>query len=202
MFENWIAIIISGISLLISLITSWNSWWKSRASIKIEQTHDAARSLYFQSFDASVNNDDSDANPVFRSVLLIEIIITNKSSLPISVLEFSIDGFPTFDSYSYTKDSFQATLKEGSSIQLGNDSAIKYLKPELTIEPYTSERGYIFFWHGAERDLDIDNELDLTVRTSRKEFEVKVKVSGKYESSKKNAHVTTDEEGNKIIKYY
>lgn len=185
MFENWIAIIISGISLLISLITSWNSWWKSKTSIKIEQTHNATRSLYFKSFDASVNDNESDAHPVFRSVLLIEIIITNRSSLPISVLEFSIDGFPTFDSYSYTKDSFQATLKNGSSIHLGNDNAIKYLKPEFTIEPYTSERGYIFFWHGAEQDLDIDNKLDLTVRTSRKEFKAKVKVSGKYESNKK-----------------
>lgn len=185
MSEYWIPIFISGISLLISLITSWNSWWKSKASIKIEQTHDAARSIYFKSFDSISDGSDSDTRPLFESVLLIEIIITNRSSLPISILEFSIDGFPTFDSYSYTKESFQATWTKGVTVHLGKDSSIKYLQPEFTIEPYTSERGYIFFWHGLEEDLDIDNKLPLTVRTSRKEFKTKVKVSGKFESNTK-----------------
>lgn len=200
--KEWISIIFSGISLIISLIVSWNSWWRSRANISIEQTHNADRSLYFKSIDASLKDFNPETRPIFKSVLLIEVILTNKSSLPISILEFIIDDFPTFDLYSYTDDYFEVTWKDNSVVELGKDFPIKYLKPEFTIEPYTSERGYIFFWSGIERDLDINEKILLTVKTSRREFRKKVKVSGKYDSINKNARIIYNPFGERELEHF
>jgi len=182
-----ISIYISVISLIISIIVSWNSWWKSRPNIKVEKFIDSADSVFIKTFDGCLeaSSEQNKVLPSYVSVILADIILTNKSSEPISILEFSIPDFPVFNSYSNTKDSFTVTTAENSKMIIGKDSPIKYLKPEVTIGPYTSLRGYIFFWSGLERDLDISKDITLTIKTSRKNFEEKIKINGKYDSIKK-----------------
>ena len=86
-----ISIIISGISLSISLMIAFRDIWTARRNIKVTQTDDTARSGFLKSFDGCMKSYSSyssdipnNLGPNFHSVLLIEIIITNRSSLPIS----------------------------------------------------------------------------------------------------------------------
>ena len=201
MLKEWGPIIISGLSLFISFIVSWNSWWRSRASIKIEQPENGARGMFLKSFDGCIESYSFKVNntlPSFHSVILADVIITNNSSQPISILEFSIPDFPAFNSYTYTKDFFEVTYRKDSKMVIGVDTPIKYLKPEITINPYTSIRGYIFFWSGLEQELDTNNTIPLTIKTSRKEFRTKIKLKSEYDSIKKFKHISKDVEGNII----
>lgn len=202
--EKWIPIIISGFSLFISLVTSWNTWWRSRASLKIEKLDSGTSGIFFKSIDGCLQSysfEPTDSRPIFHSVILVDIIITNKSALPISILEFSISDFPEFNSYSYTEDSFRVTYEKNRAIVIGEDIPIKYLKPEFTIDPYTSVRGHLFFWAGQERDLDIRKEIPLTVKTSRKSFTSKIKIDSQYESIKKRVRISKNDDGT-IIKEF
>lgn len=202
MLEKWVPIILSGLSLFISLIISWNSWWRSRASLKVEKLQD---SIFLKSFDGCMKSysfDSKDSSPNFYSVILIDLIITNKSSNPISILEFSIPTFPKFNSYSRTQDSFYVTTKENSSVHIGGDIPIRYLKPEITIDPYTSIRGYVFFWSGLEYELDINKPILLTIKTSRRTFKKSIQIDSEYDSIKKHGHVSKDEKGNIVETLY
>lgn len=184
--KDW-TILISALTLLITIIGFWKSWWQSQAKLKIDETE--IESLFLKSFDGCMNDSLSNPyDPKFYSIILIDIIITNKSSHPISIIEFSTPEFPKFNSYSKTKESFKVTYRENSTLLVGRDEPIKYLKPEFIIKPYTSERGFIFFWSGTEHDLDISKKIPITVKTSRKKFKFKVKIRSVYESIKKIDH--------------
>lgn len=202
MLKEWVPIILSGLSLFISLIVSWNSWWRSRASLKIEKLQE---SIFLKSFDGctkSYSFECNDSLPNFYSVILIDLIITNKSSNPISILEFSIPDFPKFNSYSITQDAFYITTGINSRTHIGGDIPIKYLKPEITIDPYTSIRGYVFFWSGLECNLDINKHIPLTIKTSRKTFKKSIQIDSEYNSIKKRGHVSKDEKGNIVETLY
>ena len=162
-----ISIVISGISLLISLMIAFRDIWTALRNIKVTQTDDTVRSGFLKSFDGCIKSYSPDVphnlGPNFHSVLLIEIIITNRSSLPISILEFSLPpeyGLASFNSYSDTQDSFKITVDTNSTVHFGYPaSPIKYLQPEFTLDPYTSDRGYISFWSGLESDYDANKKI-------------------------------------------
>ena len=202
MLKEWVPMILSGLSLFISLIVSWNSWWRSRASLKIEKLQE---SIFLKSFDGCMKSDSFECNdslPKFHSVILIDLIITNKSSNPISILEFSIPDFPKFNSYSITQDAFYITTGINSRTHIGGDIPIKYLKPEITIDPYTSIRGYVFFWSGLECNFDINKHIPLTIKTSRQTFKKSIQIDSEYSSIKKCGHVSKDEKGNIVELLY
>lgn len=124
------------------------------------------------------------------------------SSAPISILEFTIAEFPSFNSYSETKKSFEVTHAENSTMSIGMTKPIKYLKPVFTIDPYTSIRGYIFFWSGIERDIDLNKKIALSILTSRKTFKTNIEIKSKYDSIKKHGNISRDEEGNLVQTFY
>lgn len=208
MLQIWLPIIISAISLLISFMVAFNSWWRARAVIKIEQPDNGSRSTFLKSFDGCNKvyeyelSEKGKSLPNFHSIILIEVIITNASSLPLSVLEFSIPNYPKFNSYTHTQDSFTVTYTNNSTISYGTDSPIPYLQPEFTLEPYTSVRGFIYFWSGQERDFDTNTHTSLTIRTSRKDFNKKILIDAKYESIKKNVRYSINDYGEIAEEYY
>ena len=203
-----ISIIISLFSLSISFFLAFRNVWIARRNISIIQTDNAARSIFLKSFDgclASYNETIPDkiiSEPNMHSVILIEIIITNKSSLPISILEFVIPNYPSFTSYSPVPKFFEVTTEEKTKLVIGKPDSIKYLKPEFTVSPYTSERGYILFWSGFESELIDDKDIPLEILTSRGNFKFKINLEGQYESIKKHGRASFDTEGNKHIQYY
>lgn len=205
-----IPILVSIFSLGISLFVAIRSFYISRPSLELIQTDDAARSLFIQSFDGSQASfsldfkDNELDDPSIASALLIEIVLINKSSLPLSVLEFQINddrlpGFQSFTSYSPIPSSFEITTRENSKTIFRN---INYIQPEFTLDPYMASRGYILFWSGLETNLQTTDPLDLKIITSRKNFDFKVKYSGSVESIKKYGHISKDGNGNKVIDFY
>lgn len=185
---------ISIISIVTSIFVAYRTIWISRAKIKVIQTDKAARSVFIKSFDGcyktypSSINLDKMVNPNIVSVLLIEVIVTNKSSLPISILEFSTKDFTSnpFTSYSYTKDFFVVTTDSQTKVVFGtSESPLKFIQPEFTLNPYTSERGYIMFWSGFEEEFNTPKEITLKTITSRKTFKFKINIPSSLESIKK-----------------
>jgi len=203
---KFVPIIISLFSLLISFFVAFRNVWVTRKNIDITQTDNAVRSLFLKSYDGCITSYDNslfrgkkDSTPNIRSVGLVEIVITNKSSLPISILEFSIPDFPAFSSYSPTIDSFTVTTQSTSKTIVGEkNSPLEYLKPEFTLNPYTSKRGYLLFWSGIEKDVSPMENITLTILTSRGTFKKKIKFSSSMESIKKRVHYSQDEIGNII----
>ncbi|UFT98118.1 hypothetical protein KO561_12990 [Radiobacillus kanasensis] len=201
------AIIISLFSLFVSLFVAFRNVWISRKNIDVTQTDNAIRSLFIKSYDGCMVSHSyqvkPDNSPKIISAGLAEIVVTNKSSLPISILEFSIPDYPAFSSYSPTKDSFTITTEENSRTVVGDDySPLEYLKPEFTLDPYTSRRGYIMFWSGLETDnMPIEEDIPLKILTSRGQINKIIKFSSSLESIKKHVHYSQDEIGG-VIKTY
>ncbi|WBY92098.1 hypothetical protein [Enterococcus casseliflavus] len=207
MFYLDYSLLISGFSLLISAIVAFRTFYFSRPILKVMQTDNAARSFFIKSYDgsqASLSYDIEDDDPSIASALLIEIILINKSSLPLSILEFQLTGeqlpsFQAFTSYSPSPSSFKITTRENSRTTIDH---VNYLQPEFTLEPYSAKRGYILFWTGIETSLETTDPLNLKIVTSRKEFSFKVKYSGSIESIKKHGNISKDKDGNKVLELH
>lgn len=209
MFISSIPLFLSIFSTVTSLFIAYRTIWLSRPNIKIFQTDNGFRSIFIESFDGcriSYSGSNIDKHPHITgkfygiSYLLIEVIITNQSSLPISILEFKTKDFIAnpFTSYSDTLPNFLITTSKDGSIVLGDkNDPLKYLQPEFTIAPYTSERGYISFSSGTEQKFDTPSEIELEILTSRKTFITKISISASgYKSIKEYVKIKLDEDGN------
>ena len=216
--KEYISLIISAVSLLISAFVAYRNIWLSRAKLDIVQTDKGARSTFIQTYDGCKKSFSGDVSPsdvlhnhedpYIVSSLLVEVILTNKSSLPISILEFSTNSFTSdsFSSYSPTIGSFVITTEEVPSSKkttIGLDKPIKYLQPEFTIAPYTSERGYILFWSGFEAEsFKTPVEINLDIKTSRRNFKTRVKITDTLNSIKPRIKYYQDDEGDITFDYY
>ena len=108
----------------------------------------------------------------------------------------------SYNSYSDTQDSFKITVDTNSTVHFGYPaSPINYLQPEFTIDPYTSDRGCIFFWSGLESDYDANKKIALKIHTSRGVIKKWVIVKSSFESIKKYASISLDENGKEVITF-
>ncbi|MGN7309897.1 hypothetical protein ACTHQ4_02255 [Alkalicoccobacillus gibsonii] len=182
---NWIPIAISLASLAISLFVASNSYYRSKPRIKIMQMNDASGSFYIKSYDgvhAPVKV--ITLSPKMERIALVDVVITNQSSLPISIIEFRIENSMPFNSDSHTIKNFTFTYKNNSKVYLGSsDKPLKYIKPLCTLSPYTSEEGYLSFW--LDSDNSFPEETKLTIITSRKDFNKTIYIKNHYESQNK-----------------
>lgn len=182
-------IIISLFSLGVSLFVASTNYWRSRPKIKVMQSKNENRSWILKSYDglyAGVKHQS--LKPKMESIALIEVIITNDSSLPISILEFHIKGAHPFQSYTYTNENYKVSPKSGGPIHFSSpNSPLNYLQPEFTLEPYTSKRGHILFWMYDKESLQPGTHR-MVVVTSRKKFTHKIKISDTFESAEENLY--------------
>lgn len=162
------------------------SYWQSRAKINILQTDNASRSHFLKSYDGCnfVDKKSDVSAPNQPSIALIEIIITNDSSLPISILEFRVKGADPFTSYSYKKDWYAVSTKKNSPVYFGSPKdKLQFLTPEFTLSPYTSKRGYLFFWIN-DSSLFTIGKHKLEIISSRKILRKKITIKNLYESDR------------------
>jgi hypothetical protein len=200
-----ISTFVSVVAFLVSLFVVLTNWRYARPKLNIFQLNEAVHSVIFKSHDGCIvtyedgyDNTDLLDNPPIKSVALAEICITNESSLPISVINFHIDGASAFDSYSNTIDYLKATVDPLLQFSAGNENnKIKYLKPEFTLDPYTTKRGFLFFWMTNEDSVKPNVNIPLIISTSRKTFSFYIRFSDSYESIKKHKHI--DKDGNETI---
>ena len=107
----------------------------------------------------------------------------NKSSEPISIIEFTLSDKYHFNSYSKPGGYYTITIlpdkilsKDGVLFGLGDKSICKFFledrwfNPIFTIEPYASVWGYIFF-NISEKESMLPGVNKLKVFSSREEFE-------------------------------
>lgn len=191
--------LISIFSLVISFALAYRVFFQERASISLFQDHNASRSYSF-SFDGwsstnsqrSQNYPDTFSSNEFR--LLSEVLITNNSSLPISIISFTLNDTLSYDSYVEGGNYYLITLKENSKVCLGSpNSPINYLKPNFTIDPYTTVRGNIFFNLNSFENLFKKDTHDLKVLTSRGVFNFKLDVPNHYETIRPSEPFRDDE---------
>lgn len=182
-------IIISLLSLGVSVFVASTNYWRSRPKIKIKQSENENRSWILKTYDglyAAVKHQS--IKPKMGSIALVEVIITNDSSLPISILEFQIEGAHPFQSYTYTNEKYKITPEYGAPIHISSpDDPLNYLKPEFTLGPYTSIRGHILFWMYDKESIQ-PGVHRMAVVTSRKKFTYKIKISDTLESAKENLY--------------
>src|SRR5699024_3447860 len=146
--------------LLISLLVAFNSYYRSKAKISINQLENS-QSWILRSYDgsyAATPKQSTGVNtpvvPKMSSITFLEIIITNQSTLPISILEFKLEGAKEFNSYSHLQRNVKVTLENGSQLLIDSeDDRIPYLQPEFTLSPYTSRRGYVLLWMEDEKSI-------------------------------------------------
>lgn len=191
---NTIAILISTFSLLISLFVAFNSYYRSKAKIVISQMKNS-QSWILQSYDgsyAAMCKQSTEVNtsvaPKMSSIAFLEIIITNQSTLPISILEFEVEGTREFNSYSHLQRNVKVTPDYGSQILIDSEEdRIPYLQPEFTLSPYTSKRGYVLLWMEDEKSIEPGIHT-LKIVTSRKTFKSKVEIWNEHESAEKYSY--------------
>lgn len=173
------------IAALTFLITFAN-FYKNRAVIKCEQLDTSASYIIKPDFIDTENPDVYWQND-YRAI--IDVIISNKSAKPISIIEFTINDSLKFNSYhmpgkeyivttipSYEKSSsgvvFGFGRKEAKALPIGD----QWIQPVLNIPPYSSIRGHLFFHFHEDDEITLgDNELKII--TSRKVFLAKVTLS-------------------------
>jgi len=181
-------ILVSLFSLIISFVLAYRVFYQERASITVIQDHRAARSFSF-SFDGwsytntkrSPKYPDPFSGNQYR--ILSEVLITNNSSLPISIISFTLNDALSYDSYVDGGNYYLVTTSETSKTSLGSpDSPINYLKPNFTIDPYTSVRGNIFFNLSYSEDFFKMDNHDLKIHTSKGVFNFELKVPNHIES--------------------
>ena len=187
-----ISVILSTFAFLFTLKNEWSKrvnislqyLEKSIHEMKIDRTEDLIPDVYHQS--------------PFR--LIPTVVITNNSSLPITITEFKLSNNSSFGFYSKVGEHYKTTYQT-NIIDFGNglsgisSDPIKtlhielnkdnLLKPPFTIKPYESVVGALFFQYKES----IFGSNQLKILTSRGAVEFPLQVSKQYISRLKTDYV-------------
>lgn len=169
-----------------SFLFALRNYFVSRPKIEIQQLLKTHSSIVIEpEFDLNTPDVYSDR----RYRLLIEIIIKNKSSNPISLISFDINGLE-YNSYSRPEHEYtvitrsRIITKNGITMTRGNAENIHFpidddfINPVTTLQPFESIQGYLF-WPLFENDLsklNIGKKNKLIINTTFKKFKFKIKI--------------------------
>ncbi|WP_217563222.1 hypothetical protein, partial [Paenibacillus sp. GbtcB18] len=181
--SNIIPVTALSISIATFIIT-FKNFWRNRANIEcIQLENSMAVVLKPDRIDTKTPDVYWDSD--YR--VIMDVIITNKSALPISIIEFTLNNTSKFNSYSKPSPEYNVTIQPGKQEQ---DGIIHYaeeeilffpiedswLQPVIDIPPYTSLRGHLLFRFNDKSEVHIGNNM-LEVITSRKTFSFQVKIT-------------------------
>lgn len=175
-------------SLIISFVTltiTLRNHLETRPNLKVFQINPTA-SVLIKPDRISSDNPDVYWNTSYR--VISEVIMTNESSKPISIIEFRLNNKYAFNGFTKPGESYNVTTKpsktrtpdgivfEGVSESIRFPIFEDWLKPILTIPPHTAIRGHLFFNIKSDKDV-IVGKNNLTVITSRKTFNIKLEIT-------------------------
>ncbi|MGN7938519.1 hypothetical protein [Metabacillus sp. 22489] len=177
---------------VLTFIITFTNFYRNRAKIGILQIDNSTSCIIKPDF-TDYDTPDVYWHEDYRAIL--DVVISNRSALPISIIEYKLNDGLIFNSYSKFGSNYKITTqpkiekdskgvifamgKELSKIFYIEDS---YLKPVTDIPPYTSVRGFIFFHYHDKNKVKIGiNKLQVV--TSRKTFSFQVKISEYVESA-------------------
>lgn len=177
------------VALIVSLATFWitlANFWRNRAKIECNQLKDNNMAIILKPDRIDSKTPDVYWNSDFR--VIMDVIITNKSALPISIIEFTLNNQFKFNSYTRPSSEYTVTLKaakveqDGVVIHYAEEKKRTFpiedtwLQPMIDIPPYTSLRGHLLFRFNDKSDVHIGNNT-LKIITSRKTFSFQVKIT-------------------------
>ncbi|PGB34872.1 hypothetical protein COM07_25775 [Bacillus toyonensis] len=180
-------------AFLISLATffiTFANFWRNRAKIECIQPYGVSAHIIKPD---RINTETPDVYWQSDFRVIMDIIITNKSALPISIIEFKLNNRFKFNSYSRPGTEYPVTTQSAKQVhnnvtfygaeerKLEFQISDKWLQPIIDIPPYTSLRGHLFFHANDTNDLNI-GENTLEIVTSRKNFSFQVKLFNKLDS--------------------
>lgn len=178
-------------SIATFLITYLN-YREGKATLEVTQIGRAKSSILIKPDRPDRKNPDVYWDSEYR--VLSEVIITNKSSKPISIIEFKLNDNFIFNGYTKPGECYKVTTKPTKykstpsiSIEGVEECATfpisdNWLKPVLTIPPHTSTRGYLFFNIKSDTSDVRIGKNDLTIITSRKDFKAELEIFEKCNS--------------------
>lgn len=197
-FNSIFEILFDNINLgtfLIATLTfgiTFSNFYRNRASIKLKQFDDSLSMLIkpdiidFETPDKYWRNE-------YR--LITDVVITNQSAKPISIIEFTLNGKMKYNSYHEPGELYHATLTPRESIDqngilfaYGKSEKIslpirnEWLQPIIDIPPHTSLRGHLFF-HFPNKSMVSKGRNRLVISTSRKSFTTNLNLCDIRESS-------------------
>lgn len=164
---------------------------ESKPDIEIIQLDDSESSVLIKPDRSTDKMPDVYWDSEYR--VLSEVVITNKSSKPISIIEFKLNNTFTFNSYTEPGEEYTVTIKpsrtklrngiysHGESKFLLLPIKEHWLQPVITIPPHTSIRGFLFFDVKDGDNVQI-GENRLTTMTSRDIFSHQLKIFQKHET--------------------
>ncbi len=181
--SNIIPVTALSISIATFIIT-FKNFWRNRANIECTQIENSIAVL-LKPDKIDTNTPDVYWDSDYR--VIMDVIITNKSALPISIIEFTLNNTSKFNSYSKHSPEYIVTTQPGKQEQ---DGIIHYaeekkhifqmedswLQPIINIPPYTSFRGHLLFRFNDKSEVHIGNNT-LEVITSRETFSFQVKIT-------------------------
>ncbi|MBO0477928.1 hypothetical protein DOK76_12715 [Vagococcus sp. DIV0080] len=189
--------IIPFLSLIISLLALYFSSKKEKFSLTVDiLTKENSEWLVDRA-----SNDDPDVYFFEKYRFFVTLVITNNSSLPITITEFSINEKLVFNSFSLINNNYQVTVKNNweevfpgiSGYGTGKTIGISIkegslLLPPITIKPYESAVGTIGFHY----DTSIIGNNTLHIKTSRGIKHIPLNIWKKYISKEKNDYIPID----------
>ncbi|EUJ64821.1 hypothetical protein [Listeria fleischmannii] len=136
------------------------------------------------------SNKDPDPHHNIPYRLICEVVLTNNSSLPISIIEFKLNDELIFNSYSNPGNCYSFTGKIKNKLpehELIDDRKFTendiqgfpigqyFLTPLIKLEPYSSIRGYLYFKFRDKSQVTVGKN-QLQIITSRKRFDFNIVV--------------------------
>ncbi|MBG0962461.1 hypothetical protein [Bacillus sp. SRB1LM] len=185
--SNIIPVTALSISIATFIIT-FKNFWRNRANIECIQLEKSMATL-LKPDKIDTNTPDVYWDSDYR--VIMDVIITNKSALPISIIEFSLNNTSKFNSYSKPSPEYTVTIqpgkqeKDGMVIHYAQEKKHifpmedSWLQPIIDIPPYTSLRGHLLFRFNDKSEVHIGNNT-LEVITSRKTFSFQVKITKEF----------------------
>ncbi|WP_088838955.1 hypothetical protein [Listeria sp. ILCC792] len=178
-------------AFFVSLVTFYfalSNYLKQRPNLKLQQRNIQKAAVIIEPDRYSNDNPDVHHNIPYR--VICEVVLTNDSSLPISIIEFKLNNDLVFNSYSKPGNTYEFTESNKKQIPehefiifKGTNDEVKevfpvgdnFLTPLIKLEPYSSIRGYLYFKFRDKKQVCV-GENKLQVITSRKDFDFNVTV--------------------------
>lgn len=168
-------------TFLVAVLTfgiTFANFYRNRPSIEVDQLSTSDSLIIKPDF---IDTETPDVYWQRDYRVIADVIVTNRSAKPISIIEFVLNDYLKFNSYSRPGDVYLITVKppkekiDGvtfvSAFSFKKEISIQndLLKPVIDIPPYTSIRGYLFFSFSDKNDVNVgQNKLEII--TSRKTF--------------------------------
>lgn len=174
-----------------TFLITFRNHWETRTRLEVIQLGRQKTSILIKPDRTDAETPDVYWDAEYR--VLSEVIITNKSSKPISIIEFQLNNKYSFNSYTAPGECYTITLQpsrikddNGVTSCLGTSKTISFtlkdfwLQPVLTIPPHTSIRGYLFFnLRNDHSDVQLGKN-ELSVLTSRKTIKYPLTIYKEY----------------------